>query len=190
VPEIWLPVIGYEGYYEVSDHGNVRSLDRIVTCTDLLNGTPRQRQWVMKGRVLAVSLTSPTRRGVYRKVQLARDGKSRPYLVYVLVARAFLGPLPEGMETRHGSAGQLEDSVWNLSYGTHDENQHDRVRDQTNPVGIRNGQSKLTEQIVLECRTRHAAGETIATLAREFRVTGPCMRMAIRGISWRHVSAA
>lgn len=190
MPERWLPVVGYEDYYEVSDHGNVRSLDRLITCVDLLNGVPRQRQWIMKGRVLTVSLTAPNRRGVYHRVQLARNGESRPYLVYVLVARAFLGLLPEGMETRHGAAGQLEDSVWNLSYGTHDENQEDRVRDHTDNAGTHNGQAKLTELIVLECRARNASGETIAALAREFEVSGPCMRMAIRGISWRHISAA
>jgi hypothetical protein len=190
VPERWLPVVDYEGYYEVSDHGNVRSLDRLITCIDLFNGVPRQRQWVMKGRVLTVSLTTPTRRGVYRRVALARDGKSRPYLVYVLVARAFLGPLPEEMETRHGAAGQLEDSVWNLSYGTHGENQGDRVRDGTDNAGTRNGQAKLTEAIVLECRVRNAAGESKAALAREFNVTRQCMRMAINGDNWSHVNAA
>jgi hypothetical protein len=190
VAEIWLPVVGYEGYYEVSDCGNVRSLDRVVTCTDLLNSTPRQRQWIMKGRVLKASLTSPTRRGVYRKVQLSRDGEDHQYLVYVLVARAFLGPLPEGMQTRHGAAGKLEDSVWNLSYGTHGENQHDRARDQTDNAGTRNGQAKLTEQIVRECRARNAAGESKAALAREFGVSRQGMRMAINGDNWRHVSAA
>jgi DNA invertase Pin-like site-specific DNA recombinase len=48
--------------------------------------------------------------------------------------------------------------------------------------------SKLTADIVRECRTRHAAGETGKALAAEFGVTSAAMSLAIRGVNWRHVS--
>lgn len=109
--ERWLPVVGYEGFYEVSSHARVRSL-------------PRKK---CRGTILKPTLD----RGVagYLKVGLSANGvrKSCPKL-HVLVATAFLGPRPPGLEIRHLDGDSRNCRVDNLAYGTKAENDLDRKR--------------------------------------------------------------
>jgi hypothetical protein len=107
--ETWLPVVGYEGLYDVSDLGRVRSLPRAKNTGHLL--TPS-------------ACFEPPR----FQVGLSRDGIVTTKAVHRLVGEAFLGPLPPGLETRHLDGNSLNNAVGNLKYGTHSENMHDQVR--------------------------------------------------------------
>jgi hypothetical protein len=104
----WRPVVGYEGLYEVSSIGEVRSLPRKTT----------------RGCVLR---QHPNRWG-YLQIKLVANGISRTVAVYVLVTAAFLGPRPPGLETRHLDGRQTRNCVSNLRYGTKSENAQDRLR--------------------------------------------------------------
>lgn len=178
--ERWLAVIGFEGLYEVSDWGRVRSLDRRSAARNKWNQFDRQTH----GRILTQRVG---KRG-YLLVRLWRNGKGSVFPVHRLVGEAFLGPLPVGLDTRHGPAGKLVNSVANLSYGTRAENEHDKTRDNTQPLGSARPGAKLTESIVRECRERYAAGSvSYAELAAEFGVTHLPMYKAINGLTWRHV---
>ncbi|UVK63865.1 HNH endonuclease [Gordonia phage LilyPad] len=112
--EQWKPVVGFEGVYEVSDLGRVRSLPRKMTRANgatlhysglLLNPTPNS--WG------------------YMKVGLRKDGKKYTRPVHRLVLEAFVGPCPEGMEACHGPYGMLDNRVINLRWDTHSENMKD-----------------------------------------------------------------
>lgn len=116
-PETWRPVVGHPGY-EVSDHGRVRSIDRLAR---VRNGHHR----LAKGRVLRAGVNKKTG---YRAVQLKDDGKQCTRTVHSLVAEAFLGPKPEGMEVCHGAAGKLDNTPGNLRWDTRGENNRDVVR--------------------------------------------------------------
>lgn len=105
--ERWLPVVGWEGIYEVSDLGRVKRTKRA-------RGT---RPGILKGGMdrygyPVVALSSPDR--PYRYVKIHR-----------LVGDAFLGLLPEGMETRHLNGNPADPRLVNLAYGTHAENMRD-----------------------------------------------------------------
>lgn len=107
----WLPVPGYEGRYEVSNTGEVRSF---------WNGTVRiLKQVARKGRYLSVNLS-------VKNVQRSFD-------VHVLVASAFLGPRPEGLQVRHLDGDARNNRVSNLAYGTYRENSLDKQRHGTDP---------------------------------------------------------
>lgn len=80
--EKWRPVVEYEGLYEVSNLGRVRSLDRIADHP--ITGPRRHR-----GRVLRQN-------GVNNQVTLFKDGVARAVLVQRVVAAAWLGPCPPG----------------------------------------------------------------------------------------------
>lgn len=108
--ERWLPVPGYEGLYEVSDRGQVRSFYK-------------RTQMKKPGGILALIRSSHTR--AYRGVTLCGGGKRRRWLVHVLVAAAFIGPKPEGTEIRHLDGNPHNNWVMNLAYGTHAENMQD-----------------------------------------------------------------
>jgi len=116
-PEQWRPVVGYEGLYEVSDHGNVRSLDR---------NSPDHRGGVrkFKGRKLRPGRES---NGKWL-VGLCRDGKAHSARVHRLVAEAFLGPAPEGAEVCHRDDNNDNNKLSNLYWGTRSDNLRDAVR--------------------------------------------------------------
>ena len=168
-PERWLPVVGYEGLYEVSDLGRVRSFHR--------HG---------RGKRGGLRHLPSTRHG-YLNVGLSRDGKGTTRLVHHLVLEAFVGPCPPGMEACHGPGGTGDASLANLCWGTKAKNMADKVRDGTLLYGNRHPLAKLTEAQVTEMRERYAAGETQPVLAREFGVVAPVVSMIVRGKSWSRI---
>lgn len=115
--EEWRLVPGFEGAYQVSDSGRVRSLNRIA---DTRPGVPTR----FPGRVLA---THEGNRG-HLRVGLHRDGINHQAWVHRLVLAAFVGPIPEGMEVRHLDGDPHNNFLFNLAYGTHSENVLDSVR--------------------------------------------------------------
>ena len=108
----WLPVPEWEGYYEVSDDGQVRSLDRVV------NGRLR------RGRLLS---TKPSVVG-YPRVALTRGSKPTHTYVHTLVLAAFAGPRPDGMEACHGDGDRTNNTASNLRWDTRAENAKDRIK--------------------------------------------------------------
>lgn len=114
--EQWRPVPGYEGFYEVSDHGAVRSLDRRIVTSD-------GRRQMRPGRVLAPAREADGR----RMVALCVDRQSRSYRVSVLVLEAFVGPRPEGMFCCHNNGDCTDDRVDNLRWATPSENVLDMI---------------------------------------------------------------
>lgn len=108
---VWRPVVGFEGHYEVSNAGHVRSLDRVVRN---INGHSRSH----KGRMLSPSAT----RYGYMKVNFYENGKGVTDYVHRVVAAAFIGPCPEGMEVDHIDNDSQNNCVENLTYITHAQN--------------------------------------------------------------------
>ncbi len=117
----WKPIEGFEGYYEVSSDGQVRSLDRTVPGP----WGPQK----LKGRILRPAPSVPCG---HFTVLLCKDGNQKSFRIHALVAEAFLGSCPPGLEVRHGPNGVKDNSVANLSYGTHKQNlREDKRRDGT-----------------------------------------------------------
>ena len=119
--ENWLPVLGYEGLYEASDLGRVRSVERKVP--------HRAGLMIVRERLLKAS---PNRTG-YLTINLYRDGHRRLHRVHAVVASAFLGPRPDSLEVCHNNGNQLDNRLENLRYDTHSANIYDQVRDLTHP---------------------------------------------------------
>lgn len=116
--ETWRPVVGAEGYYEVSDLGRVRSLDRLLTFPD---GRSRRSP----GRILKPWKSN---RGGYPAVGIAVDGKKRKVFVHVLVLEAFVGPRPPGMACCHGDGNAENNCLANLRWDTYSSNNYDLVK--------------------------------------------------------------
>lgn len=119
--EEWRAIVGYEGAYEVSNLGRVRSLDRRVH-------SGRGRERMSKGRTL--SLWSGDH---YVKVRLKLNGTGSTRNVHALVAAAFLGPRPDGLEVCHNNGQHHDNRAANLRYDTHSANQRDTVALGLNP---------------------------------------------------------
>lgn len=108
--EDWCPVVGYEGLYEVSNLGRVRSLDRKVW-----NG---RCFYTKKGRILIQTKTTTG----YWKIDFKKDGIKKSYKVHRLVAFAFI-PKVEGKNIiNHIDGNPLNNKVSNLEWCTQSEN--------------------------------------------------------------------
>lgn len=173
--EVWLPVVGFEGLYEVSDRGRVKSLAR--TCLTSSGGTRR----------VPAKLLSFVPHGYgYWQVKLCKDGIPSTCLVHSLVAAAFLGPRPEGLHVCHGPGGKQDNRPCNLRYGTPMENCADRRRDGTHLQGAQNPSTKITEKQALYVlqELKDAPRGTGLRLARELGVTPQLISRIRTGKTW------
>jgi hypothetical protein len=113
--ENWRDVPGWGGYYQVSDHGRVRSVDRIV---ESKRGHRRYRGKIIQP---AVKETGHLTVSLYRDCSGSRKG------IHTLVAAAFLGPCPDGMEVCHRNSIPSDNRPVNLRYGTRQSNVQDMI---------------------------------------------------------------
>lgn len=111
--EIWRDIEGYEGLYQVSNLGRVRSLDRTVVGKNRWGGL---RERTFKGQILKQFFTH------YWMVDLCKDGNSKKYLTHRLEWTAFYGPIPEGMQINHIDENPHNNTLDNLSLATPSEN--------------------------------------------------------------------
>lgn len=119
--ERWRPVVGYAGAYEVSDRGQVRSVDRRDA-----------RGRLCRGRLLRVR---PLPNGRLR-VSLARGGATRDAYTYRLVLESFVGPCPPGMEALHWDDDISNNHLSNLRWGTRADNMRDMSRNRRGNAGL------------------------------------------------------
>jgi len=168
--EQWRPILDYEGIYEVSNLGRVRSLSRYRS-----NG----RQ--LSGRVLR-----PGRIGRgYRVVSLCYDGEGQTRRIHRLVLEAFVSPCPEGKECAHLDGDPSNNQLENLAWVTEKENSHHRIKHGT-------GGWKLTVKRVRKIRRlyRKMPGrkcERYGKLAEQFAVCPEQIRCVVLRRSWKAV---
>lgn len=118
--EIWRSIDGFDGFYEVSSLGNVRSLDRTVDV--IYKGVPRTRKY--KGRLLSPSNKRSQSGHVNVVLGGGKSGTFRAS-IHTLVLEAFVCPRPPGKECRHLDDNPANNIVGNLCWGTRSENLKD-----------------------------------------------------------------
>ena len=175
--EEWLPIIGYEGWYEVSNLGRVRSLPRKVPAK---LGSLASRPGVL--------LRAALKRDGYPFVRLSKNGKNRVYLVHVLVAEAFIGPRAPLYELDHKNGNKMDNAVGNLEYVTRSENMRRafamglvKLADQR---GEKHSHAKLTRSDVIEIRRLCLEGMTQKAVASQFGVSKGTISDAICRRTW------
>ena len=115
--EIWKEIKDYEGLYEVSNKGQVRSLDHLVPCK---GGKTR----MVKGKIR----TPQYNRKRYSIVVLSKDNKLKTFTVHQLVAQAFILNFQKGTELNHIDGNPKNPSLTNLEVSNHSHNQLHAVR--------------------------------------------------------------
>ncbi len=149
--EIWKSIVGFDGLYEVSNLGRVRSLDRSV-----------KHKWgggqFIKGRVL--------RPGIHRDGHVIYGlhslGRCETKRGGPLVLEAFVGPRPNGFEACHNDGNPANDALSNLRWGTHSDNEKDKLLHGTSSRGENNSRAKLTAEQVLTIRNQSGSHHEIA----------------------------
>lgn len=125
--EQWRDIPGYEGYYQVSDHGRVRSLDRMI----LGSGLSFQYR---PGMMIILQKVQHTD---HLKVRLHRNGHKEDHHVHRLVLGTFDRPRRDGEVCRHLDGNAANNHISNLTWGTPSENNYDQVRHGTHPFAFR-----------------------------------------------------
>lgn len=148
--EIWKPVVGFEGAYEVSNMGRVRSLDRTIICG---NGVRK----FYRGRVL--------RPGPRPSGHLTVVVGSRTQNVHALVLRAFVGPRPDNACARHLDGDEKNNKDTNLAWASWAENCQDRKHHKGWKTKI------LTPSTAKEVKEMLRAGSTYGPIAERFGIS-------------------
>lgn len=171
---IWQKIPGWEGIYEASETGMIRSVPRWIF---------QGNQWGQQMRCwrkLVVLRQSPNSRG-YLTVGLSRNGRTNSgQAVHRLIALTFLGPCPEGLQVCHNNGDQTDNRIENLRYDTPSENIRDALRHGTFRSGTKHHKYRMDidEAAVLRLRDE---GWTYEQLAGEFRVGEATIGRILKG---------
>lgn len=119
---IWKTVIEYEGLYEVSDTGRVRSVERVV---------PHKKNGPTRYAAVELSQSKCGRHG-YMRVRLSKEGRAKDHYIHALVAKAFVdGWFPDAL-VRHYDDVPTNNHWTNLRWGTALDNGADYRRNRRN----------------------------------------------------------
>lgn len=165
--EIWKDIVNFEGYYQVSNHGNVKSLSRTVLYKD-------GRKWHIDTKILRPCFTTKG----YLYVNLSKNGHPYPYVIHRLVANAFIAKIDNKPQVNHKDTVKTNNKASNLEWVNNSENQIHSVRNGT-------GGAKLTVKNVLFIKTHPNFPTHI--LATMFDVCDSNIVSIRAGKTWKHV---
>lgn len=170
--EEWRDAPGYEGLYQVSDHGRVRALvKRNTKHREFLKPTVRSDGYLIVGL-------------------FDRDGVHKNFLVHRLVLTAFRGP-NDGLQAAHLNGQRSDNRLGNLVWATVAENHAHKRLHGTNAEGVRNPQAKLTDEQVRSIRREYIPysrthGST--ALAMKHGTSPNTVWAVVKRKLWKHVA--
>lgn len=176
VKEIWKDVVGYEGLYQVSNLGRVKSLER---ASGKGSGNRYRPERILKQIVDKCG---------YLEITLCLKGIQKKFRVHRLIASAFIINIKNKSCVNHINGVKADNRVENLEWCTHSENLlHAYDLGLITTKGERNSYSKLKESDVLEIRKRISMGEKNIDLANEFRVNPVTISDIKLRKTWSHI---
>lgn len=172
--EIWKPVPGLEGLYEVSPSlGAVRSLDRFVYCG-------RGAQRFAPGKAIKPHIVKG-----YLHVCLRAKGQYFNFYLHTLICEAANGPRPSVLHVvRHLNGDCLDNRPANLAWDTIRDNHADTISHGRTTRGVKNTQAILSEHEVVEIRRRGGSGEKHGAIAKDYGITPSNVSAILRRKSW------
>lgn len=173
----WLPVVGFEGYYEVSRRGQIRSIERAEFVDSVRTGGHLR---VRKSRLLRSQVGS----GGREFVTLQKKGAYRRCTVHRVVGLAFLDNPHNKPEINHKDGNPLNNHVDNLEWCTRQENMDHAIRTGLTRKGEYNGGSKLSSHDVLAIVEQLSLGRTQTKIAEDFGVTNHAIHKIAKGDNW------
>ena len=169
--EIWKDIEGYEGLYQVSNLGRVKSLEK-------LKGVQIQKERI---------LSPTTIKGGYYRVTLCKKGICNKYLVHRLVAKAFL---PQNITVNHKNGNKADNSVVNLEWLTQKENNIHAHQTGLTPIGTQRKDAKLNEEQVREIRKTYIANNkkySTRALARKYGVHPSIIQRIVNNKAYKNI---
>lgn len=172
---------GYEGLYEISDEGVVRSKDRVVYRMNMGKVRPHFK----KGKELTPDKHKINGRQRVRLYDI--NGISRRFQVHRLVLETFVGPCPEGKMGCHKDDNHTNNSIDNLYWGTSKENGEDFTRNGKSKLGSSNGNSKLKDEEVWLIKKLLYNKVKQNLIAKMFKVSPTMILYIKQNKQWSHI---
>jgi hypothetical protein len=179
--EIWKPVVGHEGRYEVSNCGRVR---RCAYSVDIKSRWGTTATWHYPEMLMRLVVRHI--RNNYSRVVVGLAGKQR--YVHRLVLEAFVGPCPCEQEVCHWDGDAKNNHLSNLRYGSRHDNHEDSRRHGTLAIGSKSGTASINERTAEAIFAARQRGATYAIIMRRFKVSKTVVCFICTGRAWRHVT--
>jgi Mn-dependent DtxR family transcriptional regulator len=156
----WRPVLGYEGLYEVSNYGEVKSLTRKRSCG--------KGFYYQEERILKQTFTTTG----YKKVELSKDGKRKSLKVHRLVAIAFIPNPFNKEEVNHIDGDKINNNVNNLEWVTSSENSIHAIK-----TGLKKIKYNYSKELLYDMYV--TKNMTMADIARELGIDAPSVKRCL-----------
>lgn len=182
--EQWKPVVGFEGLYEVSSHGRVRSLDKPVS-------GPNGRLSIRKGQIVKGCYSH----GKYLQVNLYKDRKNNTQKIHRLVAIAFLSNPENYEQVNHKDFDRENNNLDNLEWCSARQNKDYSINAGRQLKGTDVHSVKLTDEDILEIRRIYAETRTksrvgrgvLSGIAAKYGVCPSSISQIVARKSWKHI---
>lgn len=172
--EEWRDIPEYEGYYQVSNLGRIKSLDRMVRHS---MSRENAKLRLSPGQIMLPDLSHHG----YYCVSLFKEGKRHVRELHTLIALAFLGKRPDAHHTHHINGNKIDNRLANLEY----KSAHDHGSD--HHYGENCHKAILTRDQVAEVRKLLNEGVYQKDIAKQFGVSRSTIGEIKRGASWKRI---
>jgi hypothetical protein len=173
IKEKWKPVIGYEGLYEVSNKGRIKTLDK------------------SRGHKEKIKYILINNQTGYRQVLLCKENKKKTYKVARLVAQAFIPNKYNRKTVNHKDYNRINDNVENLEWMSSKENSihsYLRPRKFNNRKGENHPSHRFTDKQILKIRGKYIPRiYTTTKLAKEYKTSQSLIWSIVKRKIWTHV---
>ena len=170
--EIWKDIEGYEGLYQVSNLGRVKSLEKI-------RGVQFQKEKI---------LIPQTIKGGYLRIGLSKNGKSTKFLIHRLVAEAFI---PKHFTVNHKDGNKTNNSLDNLEWVSQKENNIHAYQTGLKPHGTQRKDAKLNEQQIKEIRSNYIPNDrnySTRSLAQKYGVHPSIIQRVVNNKAYKNIT--
>ena len=167
--EIWKDISGYEGLYQISNYGKIKSLSRFQSATERI-------------------LKSEINKCGYVRIRLSYKNVSKKYQVHRIVALTFI-PNPENKPcVNHINGIKSDNRAKNLEWCTNSENMKHAFKNGLQSLdGEKNNMSKLTESNVIEIKNLLSNGIFHKDIALLYNVSRRCITDINKGLTWKNI---
>jgi hypothetical protein len=167
--EVWKDVKGYEGIYQVSNFGNVKSLGN---------------EFTRKERFLKLS---PQSKG-YLTVVLQKNATRKMILVHRIVAEYFLSNPLNKSQINHINGDKTDNKVENLEWVSHRENLDHAIKNNLTLKGEKNRNSKLKDVDIIKIHSLLQKGTTTKELSESYNVSYSTIDGIRTNRYWKHLN--
>lgn len=169
--EIWKDIIGYEGLYQISNLGNIKTFN-----------------WRNTGKTAILKLCK--NKNGYLGTALTKNGKLKSVEIHRLLALHFLPNTENKKQVNHINGIKADNNISNLEWLTQKENIQHAFKTGLNKglKGEKNGRCKLTNIQVIKIRQKYNTKEkTVMQLSNEYNMNWSTINDLVKNITWKHL---